>query len=170
MTTIIAAPFNWNVVIDNIVALQNTGVLAGSGIRIVNATPDAADEAPLPILFPSDDPGVTVNTWLKASMINHQTKQFRSRADYTFHFVYLHVEIPQGISNFKKAPYRPLIREAVGKIFGLITANSSHLGVEFVKPLVGSFDFNMTSPATGKKYLGATFSVEVFEFADQTAA
>ncbi len=170
MTAIIAAPFNWNIVIDNIVSLQNTGTLANSGISLLNATPDAADEGPLPIAFPSDDPGVTVNTWIKTSMINHQTKFFRSRADYTFHWVYLHVEIPQGITNFKKAPYRPLIREAIGKIFGLITSNSSNLGVEFVKPVTGSFDFNLTSPATGRKYLGATFSIEVFEFADQTAA
>lgn len=168
--TILAAPFNWNAVIDNLVALQNTGALLNSGIRIVNATPDAADEGPLPVLFPADDPGVTINSWAKATLTNQTTHLFRSKADYTFHWIYLQVEIPQGIATFKKAPYRPLIREAIGSIFALITAHTTTLGVEYVKPLIGSFDFNMTSPATGKRYLGATFSVECFELADQTAA
>ncbi len=170
MTTVIAAPFNWNVVIDNIVALYNTGALLNSGIRIVNATPDAADEGPLPVMFPADDPGVTLNTWTKATMTNHTTHLFRGKSDYTFHWIYLHVEIPQGITNFKKAPYRPAIRQAVGNIFALITSHATTLGVEYVKPLTGSFDFNMTSPATGRRYLGATFSIECFELNDQSAS
>lgn len=164
------APFDWNIVIDNIVALQNTGALAGSGIRFVNATPDAADEGPIPICFPSDDPGVVVNSWVKQTGTDHTTKLFRSKADYTLHWIMLQVEIPQGITNFKKATYRPTIRENVSKIFAAITSHTVLLGIEYVKPLVGSFDFNMTSPATGKRYLGATFSVECYQLADQTAA
>lgn len=164
-------PFNWNIVIDNIVALQNTGALLNSGIRFVNATPDAADEGPLPICFPSDDPGVVVNSWLKQTGTNHTTHRFTSKSDYTIYWIMLQVEIPQGITNFKKAPYRPIIRDNVGMIFDAITAHSvGLLGVEYVKPLVASFDFNMTSPATGKKYLGATFSTECYQLADQTAA
>jgi hypothetical protein len=164
------APFDWNIVIDNIVALQGTGALVGSGIRFVNATPDAADEGPLPICFPSDDPGVVVNSWVKQTSTNPSTKLFRSKADYTLHWIELQVEIPQGITNFKKATYRPVIRENVSRIFAAISANAVNLGIEYVKPLVGSFDFNMTSPATGKRYLGATFSVECYQLADQTAA
>ncbi len=50
----------WNTIIENIVALANTGPLTGSGIRILNATPDAADEG-VPAMFPMDDPGVLIN-------------------------------------------------------------------------------------------------------------
>ena len=161
--------FVWNTVIDNIVALQNTGVLAGSGIRISNATPDAADEG-VPAMFPMDDPGVLVNSWQKITMVNQQTGLFRSKSDYTINWIYLHTEIPQGITNFKKAPLRPIIREQVAKIFTLISIHATRLGVEYVKPLIGSFDFNLTSPATGRRYLGATFSINCIEYEDQTAA
>lgn len=159
--------FLWNTVIDNLVALQNTGPLLDSGIRIVNATPDAADEGPLPLLFPADDPGVVLNAWTKLTNAN-MANLFRSKSDYTLHWIYLQVEIPQGITNFKKAPYRPIIRADVAKIFSLITVHATGLGVEYVKPLTASFDFVMTSPATGKRYLGATFTTECFEYSDQT--
>lgn len=159
--------FEWNVVIDNLVALYNTGPLAGSGIRILNATPDAADEGVPPLMFPADDPGVIVNAWTKLTNAN-MSNMFRSKSDYTIHWIMLQVEIPQGITNFKKAPYRPIIRANVAKIFTLITAHATGLGVEYVKPLAASFDFNMTSPATGKRYLGATFSTECYEYSDQT--
>lgn len=170
MTTIVAAPFNWNAVIDNIVSLQNTGALLNSGIRILNSTPDAADEGQLPATFPMDDPAGMINSWTKMTMPNHVNHIFRSKADYTLHWIYLHVEIPQGITNFKKAPYRPEIRLAIANIFALITSNTTRLGVEFVKPQLGSFDFNLTSPSTGRRYLGATYSIQIFEFADQIAS
>lgn len=161
--------FVWNTVIDSIVALQNTGALLNSGIRILNATPDAADET-VPAMFPMDDPGILVNSWQKITNTNQTTKLFRSKSDYTIMWIYLHLEIPQGITNFKKAPYRPIIREQISKIFTLITSHSTALGVEYVKPLTGSFDFNLVSPATGKRYLGATFSVNCIEYEDQSAA
>lgn len=161
--------FVWNTVIDSIVALQNTGALLNSGIRILNATPDAADET-VPVMFPMDDPGILVNSWTKITNTNQTTHLFRSKSDYTIMWIYLHLEIPQGITNFKKAPYRPIIREQISKIFTLITSHSTALGVEYVKPLTGSFDFNLVSPATGKRYLGATFSVNCIEYEDQSAA
>ncbi len=158
----------WNTIIENIVALANTGPLTGSGIRILNATPDAADEG-VPAMFPMDDPGVLINSWTKITNTNQTTGLFRSKMDYTLNWIYLHIEIPQGITNFKKAPYRPLIREQMSKIFTVISTHSTALGVEYVKPLIGSFDFNLTSPATGRRYLGATFSIQCFEYEDQTA-
>ncbi len=161
--------FVWNTIIDNLVLLQNTGALNGSGIRIYNATPDAADEV-TPCLFPMDDPGVQINSWQKITNTNQVTKLFRSKSDYTIHFAYLHIEIPQGIATFKKAPYRPLIRSRISDIFTLITSNSTALGVEYVKPLAASFDLNLVSPATGKRYLGATFSIECYEYEDQLAS
>lgn len=159
----------WNTIIENIVLLANTGPLTDSGIRILNATPDAADEG-VPALFPMDDPGVLVNSWQKITNTNPTTKLFRAKLDYTINWIYLHVEIPQGVTNFKKAPYRPIIREQVSRIFTLISMHTTALGVEYVKPLIGSFDFNLTSPATGRRYLGATFSLNCIEYEDQTAA
>ena len=161
--------FVWNTVIDSLVALQNTGAMLNSGVLFYNATPDAADEK-TPCLFPADDPGVIVNSWTKITNTNQMTKLFRSKSDYTIHWIYLHVEIPQGITNFKKAPLRPQIRQRVSDIFTLITTHTTALGVEYVKPLIGSFDFNMRSPATGKQYLGATFSIQCVEYEDQLAA
>ncbi len=170
MTTIIAAPFNWNVVIENIVSLYNLGALLNTKIAILNATPDAADEGQLPVTFPMDDPAGSINAWTKMTNPSHIDHRFRSKSDYTLNWIYLHVEIPQGITNFKKAPYRPIIRENIARLFALITSNATKLGVEYVKPQLGSFDFNLTSPSTGRRYLGATYSIEVFEFADQIGA
>lgn len=155
--------FVWNEVIDAVVALAETGLLAGTGISILDATPDPLDECHTPVLFPSDDPAVSLVSQQKMS--GGGTGKKREKSVYNIAWVYLHTEFTQ---NLNKQQIRVDIRAALAKIFFEIVKHSNSLAVEYVKPVALSVDMNLTSPASGKRYLGATFTIECSEFMDIT--
>lgn len=155
--------FEWNTVIDGIVALENTGALLASGISILDATPDPLDECKTPVLFPTDDPAVTLISQQKFSGSGKGLK--REKSVYQIAWVYLHTEFVQ---NLDKAAIRVAIRAALSSVFLEIVRHSNTLGVEYVKPVSLSVDTTLTSPASGKRYLGATFAIECSELMDIT--
>lgn len=155
--------FEWNTVIDGIVALENTGALLASGISILDATPDPLDECNTPVLFPTDDPAVTLISQTKFAGAGSGKK--REKSVYNIAWVYLHTEFVQ---NLDKAAIRVAIRAALANVFLEIVRHSNALGVEYVRPVNLSVDTNLTSPASGKRYLGATFTIECHEMMDIT--
>ena len=163
-----ADEFVWNVVMDKIAALENQGVLAGTGIKIRSAWPTPAEECQTPILFPARDPtigglSISLNTFSAharpADRASHKT------AIYTINWVYLHIEVTQAVvDKGAQQQHEPKLMANLSRLFDEIVARHSNLGVVEAVPIEASIDGDFVSPVTGKSYMGARLAVRCTEF------
>lgn len=164
---ILVKEFVWENVIDAIVGLEGTGVLAGADFRILKDEPSSAREiTKVPILIPRDDPFIESSAFRQRTYGGGPGNSRRALREMTYfmHWIYQHVEATQEI-DIKL--HRPIIRRNMALLWDEIYTRQSDLGAQRVRPVRWSVDSSIKSEITGKNFIGALLTLEIIEFLHQ---
>jgi len=163
-----ADEFVWNVVMDKIAALENQGVLMGTGIRMRAAWPTPTEECQTPIIFPARDPtigGLSISLNTFSGHARPTDRGSHKTAVYTINWVYLHAELTQAVvDKGTQQQHEPKLLSNLSRLFDEIAARHANLGVVEVLPVEASIDGDFVSPVTGKSYMGARIAVRCTEY------
>lgn len=153
--------FLWPDVINNIAAIVDTE-LTSAGITIYAVQPLLAQDCRTPLMFPSRNPTVNVQSVKRFSFgdASNGGRRHKGTTSYTLDWIYLHVQYTQGLN---PREHEAKIRENVAAIFRAITRRDRSLGVGRVMVTSADIDYNLGDPTSGKQFLGAHIVITVDE-------
>lgn len=155
--------FEWNSVIDQIAALGATDAeLTERGITTVSIQPLLGQNCKTPILFPSRNPTVQVQSVKRFSFgaATNGGRRHKGTTQYTLDWIYLHIEYTQQLN---AREYETAIKANLAAIFRAIVRRDRSLGVGRVLPQSAEIDYNLQDPTSGKQFLGAHIVLMVDE-------
>jgi hypothetical protein len=153
--------FLWDEVITNVASIVDPELTA-AGIDIHAIQPYLGQDCKTPMLFPSRNPSVQVQsvTRLTFGQATNGGRRHKGTTQYTLDWIYLHIEYTQGIN---PREHEVKIRQNLAAIFRAIVRRDRSLGVGRVQPQSAEIDYNISDPTSGKMFLGAHVVLAVDE-------
>lgn len=156
--------FLWPEVITQIAGIVDVE-LTDAGITFHAIQPYLGQDCKTPMLFPSRNPSVSVQSVTRFSFgsATNLGRRHKGTTKYTLDFIYLHIEYTQGINTRE---HEAAIRQNLAAIFRAIVRRDRNLGVGRVLPQSAEIDYNIADPTSGKQFLGAHIVLmvdEIFE-------
>jgi hypothetical protein len=153
--------FMWNDVIASVAAIVDID-LTDAGISIEAVQPLLAQNCKTPIMFPSRNPSINVQSVKRISFgtATNGGNRHKGQTVYTLDWIYLHIEYTQGLLPYE---YEVPIRQNLAAIFRAVVRRDRSLGVGRVLPVSAEIDYNIQDPTSGKMFLGAHLVLSVDE-------
>jgi hypothetical protein len=153
--------FIWDSVIQNIATIVDPE-LTSAGITFQAVQPLLAQNCQTPMMFPSRNPSINVQSVKRISFgtATNGGRRHKGQTVYTLDWIYLHIEYTQGLLPYE---YEVPIRQNLSAIFRAIVRRDRSLGVGRVLPVSAEVDYNIQDPTSGKMFLGAHLVLSVDE-------
>ena len=153
--------FIWNDVIQNIATIVDPELTA-AGITLQAVQPLLAQNCTTPMMFPSRNPSINVQSVKRISFgtATNGGRRHKGQTVYTLDWIYLHIEYSQGLLPYE---HEVAIRQNLSAIFRAIVRRDRSLGVGRVLPVSAEVDYNIQDPTSGKMFLGAHLVLSVDE-------